>query len=220
MARTSSNAPLLRGLLKHRLRSALRRKGWRPSELARQIERLIGRRVDPSMVRRWVNGQKLPSLEYVAALAAALDVSADWLMRPDRVENQPSGPQEGRSKAGQGAGPQHGALPGESSHAERASPRAGVSRPRSRGSTLPDTPLSAGEIAERAAELVSRAAMRLYQRAGPSALADWLLKLSVETDPEEVRELQDFVDLARQLLQESDAAGARTGGGREGDPPQ
>ncbi len=210
MARNSANAPLLKDLLRQRLKDALGQKGWRPPELARQLEKTMGRRVDPSMVRRWVNGQKLPSLEYVGPLAAALGVSADWLMRLQGPESGPAARQEqepqGREKA---------------SRADRVSTGAGATRREGRGtSRIPEEQLSAGEIAERAAELVSRAAMRLYQRAGPRALADWLLKVSVETDPEEVRELQDFVGLARYLLRESDAATTRASSGGEGNPPE
>lgn len=202
MARNSGSAPLLKGLLKQRLRDALGQKGWRPSELARQIEKSMGRSVDPSMVRRWVNGQKLPSLEYVGSLAAALGVSTDWLMSLE-------GPESGPGASGK--------PPRAEGTATRGSLAGRVAGGAKRGT---DEQLSAGEIAERAAELVSRAAMRLYHRAGPRALADWLLKVSVETDPEEVQELQDFVGLARYLLRESNATTPRSVGGGDGDPAE
>lgn len=184
MARRSAKVPPLKSYLPQRLREALGQKGWRPPELARQIEKTMGRKVDPSMVRRWVNGQKLPSLEYIGPLAAALGVAPEWLMMPDGLENVPVSLKE--------------------------KPRPAVAQ----------LDLSGDEIAERAAELVSKAAMRLYRRAGPRALADWLLKLSVEADAEEALDLQDFVALARHLLREADAAAARTGGGGEGHSSQ
>ena len=177
------------------MRDALGQRGWRPPELARQIEKAIGRKVDPSMVRRWVNGEKLPSLEYVVPLAAALRVSPEWLMMPEGPENAPP------------------------SLTQAAGGRAGLSRDTARVAVAASD-LSGDEIAERAADLVSQAAMRLYRHAGPRALADWLLKLSVETESKEALDLQDFVALARHLLREADAAAARAGSGGEGNPPQ
>ncbi len=176
------------------MRDALGQRGWRPPELARQIEKAIGRKVDPSMVRRWVNGEKLPSLEYVVPLAVALGVSPEWLMMPEGPENAPP------------------------SLTEATGGRAGLRR--DTRVAVAASELSGDEIAERAADLVARAAMRLYRRAGPRALADWLLKLSVETDSKEALDLQDFVALARHLLREANAAEARAGSGGEGNPPQ
>jgi transcriptional regulator with XRE-family HTH domain len=65
------------------LRAAMAEKGWSSPELARQIGR------DPSTVSRWVNGDSVPSLLVLKALADALEVRPDFLFDPPEVPAYP-----------------------------------------------------------------------------------------------------------------------------------
>lgn len=77
MARSSPTELLTKALLGKRLREVLEVKGWKPAELARQLGKLAGRPVDPSMVRRWVDEKKLPSATYMVLLARLF--GPDWI---------------------------------------------------------------------------------------------------------------------------------------------
>jgi len=56
-------------------------KGWQSKELASKIN------ISPAMLSKIEHDQKSPSMETLIALAAALDVSIDWLVPSQGAEN-------------------------------------------------------------------------------------------------------------------------------------
>lgn len=65
-----------------RLRKALGDAGIEsssPTQLAREFSTRFGTKVTPQAVRKWLNGEAIPSLEKIEALAAWLGVPTSWL---------------------------------------------------------------------------------------------------------------------------------------------
>ncbi|MCW5575475.1 MAG: hypothetical protein KIT13_05215 [Burkholderiales bacterium] len=66
-----------------RLRDALHKGGIgadSPTQLARDFnDRYRGKRVTQQAVRKWLNGEAIPSHDKILALAGWLEVGADWL---------------------------------------------------------------------------------------------------------------------------------------------
>lgn len=50
-----------------------------PTQLAREIARRTGHKVTPQAVRKWLNGEAIPKLDKIEALALWLRVGAGWL---------------------------------------------------------------------------------------------------------------------------------------------
>lgn len=69
--------------LAYAIRAALAAKGWKPPDLARELNR------DPSTINRWVNGESVPNLFMVKALATALGVKPELLYDPPPVPDYP-----------------------------------------------------------------------------------------------------------------------------------
>lgn len=69
--------------LAYAIRAALARKGWKPPDLARAINR------DASTVTRWADGKSVPNLLMVKAIAEALEVKPEFLYDPPPVPEYP-----------------------------------------------------------------------------------------------------------------------------------
>lgn len=65
-----------------RLKEARTMRGWTQAMLAYKMTALInsGFVVNSDMVSRWEKYQNRPSIEYIVAMANALDISVDWLL--------------------------------------------------------------------------------------------------------------------------------------------
>lgn len=69
--------------LAYAIRAAMARKGWKPPDLARELHR------DPSTVARWANGESVPNMLMVKALADALEVRPEFLFNPLPMPDYP-----------------------------------------------------------------------------------------------------------------------------------
>ena len=102
----------LRSRFAYALRSAMARKGWKPSDLADAIRR------DESTVSRWTTEKSVPNIFVIKALAEALEVRPDLLFDPPPLPEYPladylidraviAGVVEGRRRAGSPSTPVH-----------------------------------------------------------------------------------------------------------------
>lgn len=157
------------------------------------------------------------ALRLPAVLAGrGVEVSAEWLKDgsppgPRKVDVMPPGRpfparshQDGQDALSVGDSPQSGAVsPGSGgvaserrTHIRRAQDVAGKEHA---GGTRTKTAPSAQRLAQEAGEKVAALAAKLCELRpdGPKLLSEMLLRIAVDTSPDEIPEMEDFISLAR-----------------------